>query len=84
MHKVESARLDLAREFRAKPFGPQYLTPEPMEGVSLAAGQSRRELLRMSELVRAMLTDLWRAVERFEFFEFAQELERIPTQNPSP
>jgi len=46
-----------------KPFGPRYITDEPIEGLALATGQSLRELLRLSEIVRSMLADMWRALE---------------------
>ncbi|MEX0655015.1 MAG: Na/Pi cotransporter family protein [Phycisphaeraceae bacterium] len=46
-------------------FGPRYITDRPVEGFSLATGQSMREILRVSEIVRSMLADVWRAlVER--------------------
>ncbi|MFA9479919.1 Na/Pi cotransporter family protein [Phycisphaerales bacterium AB-hyl4] len=43
-------------------FGPRYITTKPVEGFSLATGQSMREILRISEIVRAMLTDTWKAL----------------------
>lgn len=44
-------------------FGPQHITQSPVGGLALATGQSMREILRVSDLVRAMLADLWRALE---------------------
>ncbi|HTW63942.1 MAG TPA: Na/Pi cotransporter family protein [Bryobacteraceae bacterium] len=44
-------------------FGPRYISDGPIEGGSLALGQSLREVLRVSEIVRAMCNDWWRAFE---------------------
>ncbi|MEX0886516.1 MAG: Na/Pi cotransporter family protein [Phycisphaeraceae bacterium] len=54
-------RLAPEREDEAA-FGPRYITQRPPQGASLATGQSMREILRVSEIVRSMLTDLWRAL----------------------
>ncbi len=40
-------------------FGPRYITGGPIGGVALAMGQSLREIMHMSEIVSAMLTDAW-------------------------
>ena len=51
------------REEEAAPaFGPRYITRRPPQGASLATGQSMREILRVGEIVRSMLGDLWRAL----------------------
>lgn len=42
-------------------FGPRYISDGPIEGSSLALGQSLREVLRVSEIVRAMCNDWWQA-----------------------
>lgn len=44
-------------------FGPRYITDGPIESVALALGQSLREILRVSEIVREMFTDLWQALK---------------------
>lgn len=41
--------------------GPRYINI-PVEGFTLALGQSMREIMRVSEIVRGMLTDLWKAL----------------------
>ena len=47
-----------------KAFGPRYINlTSPVDSVALALGQSRQEILHMSEIVRAMLSDLWRALK---------------------
>ena len=40
-------------------FGPRYIASGPIGGVALAMGQSLREIMHMSEIVSAMLTDAW-------------------------
>ena len=40
-------------------FGPRYISGGPIGGVALAMGQSLREIMHMSEIVSAMLTDAW-------------------------
>ncbi|MEO2236720.1 MAG: CHAD domain-containing protein [Candidatus Poseidoniia archaeon] len=43
-----------------KRFGPRYIDVNAsIDSVALALGQSRQEILHMSELVRGMLDDLW-------------------------
>ena len=45
---------------RPKPFGPRYIDPHnKIDSTALALGQSRQEILHMSEIVREMLSDLW-------------------------
>jgi phosphate:Na+ symporter len=45
-------------------FGPKYLAAaERADNVPLALGQSMREILRASEIVREMLDQLWRALK---------------------
>lgn len=43
-------------------FGPRYIRRGPIEGFSLASGQSMREILRVSEIVREMLHEFWQAL----------------------
>ena len=43
----------------AAPFGPRYVVGSPPESVALALGQSMREIMRVTEIVRQMLDDLW-------------------------
>ena len=47
----------------AASFGPQYINAGSYDGVSLAMGQSAREIMRAGEIVRQMLDDLWRAMK---------------------
>ncbi|MBI1368111.1 MAG: hypothetical protein GC162_05595 [Planctomycetes bacterium] len=45
-------------------FGPRYIsTVGPVDSVALALGQSRQEIMHMSEIVRGMLRDLWAAMK---------------------
>jgi len=44
------------------PFGPLYINNAHIDGLALATGQSRQEILRVSAIVRAMLDDLWHAL----------------------
>ncbi len=44
-------------------FRPRYVTDGPIDSVALALGQSRREVLRVGEIVREMLGSLWKALE---------------------
>lgn len=44
------------------PFGPRYIRQGRIEGISLATGQSMREILRLSEIVREMLHEFWQAL----------------------
>jgi phosphate:Na+ symporter len=44
-------------------FGPRYVSEGAIESGSLALGQSLREVLRVSEIVRSMYGDWWRAFE---------------------
>jgi phosphate:Na+ symporter len=44
-------------------FGPRYINTGTFDGVSLAMGQSAREIMRAAEIIRGMLDDLWRAIK---------------------
>lgn len=44
-------------------FGPRYLDELQGDNVTLALGQSLKEILRVSEIVRHMLADAWQALE---------------------
>ena len=46
-----------------KAFGPKYIASGPLGGVALAMGQSLREITHASEIVRAMLRDVWAALQ---------------------
>ena len=48
---------------RRKAFGPKYISNGPIGGVALAMGQALREITHMSEIIRAMLRDVWAALE---------------------
>ncbi len=43
-------------------FGPRYINAGRIESLALATGQSMREIMRVAEIVRSMLNDLWRAL----------------------
>lgn len=43
-------------------FGPRYINNAHIDGLALATGQSRQEVMRVSEIVRSMLDDLWHAM----------------------
>lgn len=47
----------------SKPFGPKFIHAGPADSVALATGQSLREILHMSEIVRSMLQDIWVAMK---------------------
>lgn len=44
-------------------FGPRHISNVPSESIALALGASMREILHVSEIVRGMLTDVWRALK---------------------
>ena len=44
-------------------FEPRYLMAGQIDGFALASGQSLREIMRVAEIVRSMLADLWRALK---------------------
>jgi len=44
------------------PDAPRYIRSAPTDSVALAMGQSRREIVHMSEIVRDMYQDVWRAM----------------------
>lgn len=44
-------------------FGPKYLSDAPRDSVTIALGMSLREVLRVSEIVRDMLDDVWTALK---------------------
>ncbi|MHC4102621.1 MAG: Na/Pi cotransporter family protein, partial [Planctomycetota bacterium] len=46
-----------------KTFGPKYISDGPVGGVALALGQSLREVIHVSEIVRGMLHDVWAAMK---------------------
>jgi phosphate:Na+ symporter len=46
----------------ATELGPKYLSSGPIENIALAEGQALREIMRVAELVRLMLDDVWRAL----------------------
>lgn len=46
-----------------KQFGPKYINGGGSGSVALALGQSLHEILHMSEIISAMLTDMWRAMK---------------------
>jgi phosphate:Na+ symporter len=47
---------------RRETFGPKYINDSAFDSASLALGQSMREILRVSDIVRGMLDDLWRGI----------------------
>lgn len=52
-----------AEEAEPGEFGPRFIDKVPVEATALAMGQSMREILHVSEIVRGMFDDLWRALE---------------------
>lgn len=44
-------------------FGPRYIMDQPGESPVLALGQSQREIIRVSEIVREMLDEMWIALK---------------------
>ena len=56
-HWIE--RLIPAPSGAAKAFGPKFINEIPVDSMALATGQSLREILHMSEIVRSMLHDVW-------------------------
>jgi phosphate:Na+ symporter len=47
----------------ARPFGPKFINEISVDSMALATGQSLREILHMSEIVRSMLHDVWTAMK---------------------
>lgn len=45
-----------------QPFGPRFINQGAGDSLALALGQARHETLRVAEMVRCMLNDLWRAL----------------------
>ena len=45
-----------------KPFGPRYINTTPIESLALGTGQSLREIMRVAEIARSMLNDMWLAL----------------------
>jgi phosphate:Na+ symporter len=48
---------------RSREFGPKFINDGPVDSLALATGQSLREILHMSEIVRSMLQDVWNALK---------------------
>jgi phosphate:Na+ symporter len=61
--RLVDAMVPTPPEKSAAAFGPQYINTGSYDGVSLAMGQSAREIMRAGEIVRQMLDDLWRAMK---------------------
>jgi phosphate:Na+ symporter len=61
--RLVDAMVPAPSEKSAASFGPQYINAGSYDGVSLAMGQSAREIMRAGEIVRQMLDDLWRAMK---------------------
>jgi phosphate:Na+ symporter len=47
----------------SREFGPKFINDGPVDSLALATGQSLREILHMSEIVRSMLQDVWNALK---------------------
>jgi phosphate:Na+ symporter len=47
---------------KRKGFGPRYISAGPIGSVSLALGQSMREIMHAAEIVREMFRDMWAAL----------------------
>jgi phosphate:Na+ symporter len=61
--KLGSRLVPTPRDPAEHPFGPRYISNDCVDSPSLALGQSLREILRTTEIVREMLGDVWRAME---------------------
>ncbi len=48
---------------RRRRFGPRHIQDAPPDAVALAMGLSTREIMHVAEIVRAMLADLWSALQ---------------------
>ena len=59
--RISEGLIPLPPQAPAQSFGPRYIGNGPIEGSSLALGQSMREILHVSDIVRAMYDDWWRA-----------------------
>jgi len=44
-------------------FGPRFVSESPPGSVAVAISQSQREIMRVAEIVRSMLEDLWQAIK---------------------
>jgi phosphate:Na+ symporter len=44
-------------------FGPKFIHQGPIDSIALAQGQSLREIMHMSDIVRSMLHDVWTAMK---------------------
>lgn len=58
-----TVRMVRAPVLRDRPFGPKFITQGPVDSHALATGQSLREILHMSEIVRSMLQDVWTSLK---------------------
>jgi phosphate:Na+ symporter len=47
----------------SRAFGPKFIHNGPIDSFALASGQSLREIMHMSEIVRSMLHDIWVALK---------------------
>jgi len=57
-------------------FGPKYTNDTPSDIPALALGQSQREIVRVSEIVRQMLDDLWIALKTNDEDKVRQVVQR--------
>jgi phosphate:Na+ symporter len=62
LDKVASYLVPAPKPGDAPVFGPRYITEPARVSMSVALGQSMREILHVSEIVRTMLDDLWTAI----------------------
>ena len=60
--RAVSTLVAVPAESQRELYGPRYISASPTEGWALALGQSTREIMRVAEIVRGMLQDLWQAV----------------------
>lgn len=47
-------------------FGPQYIDNQRIDGVAVALGQARHEVVHVSSIVRSMLDDMWTALAKHD------------------
>ena len=64
LYRLVSAMIPEPKKKRVQAFGPMYINPKLVDESGLATGQSLREILRVSEMVRRMLEDFWQALRK--------------------
>lgn len=60
---LASKAIPAATRQQQEVFGPRYIQDKPVDSASLGLGQSQREIIRVSEIVRQMLDELWQGLK---------------------